>query len=239
MSYADESNPYASFGLAAQAPTDVRADFIAKTYMHLAGAIAAFIALEAVLLSLPGVETICGTMVSGYNWLLVMGAFLLCSFVAEKWANSATALSTQYAGLALYVTAEAVIFLPIMYIASRFFPEAIPVAGGITLLVFGGLTAVVFMTRKNFSFLGPALTVAALAAFGTVACSLIFDFSLGIVFMGLMVAMASGYILYDTSNVLHRYQIGQHVAASLALFASVAMLFWYILRIVMALSSRD
>ena len=40
-----------------------------------------------------------------------------------------------------------------------------------------------------------------------------------------MIVLACGYILYHTSNILHQYRIGQHVAASLALFASVALLF--------------
>jgi FtsH-binding integral membrane protein len=51
-----------------------------------------------------------------------------------------------------------------------------------------------------------------------------------------MVAFAGAAILYDTSNILHRYRTDQHVAASLSLFASVALLFWYILSI---FSSRD
>ena len=54
-----------------------------------------------------------------------------------------------------------------------------------------------------------------------------------------MIGFACGYILYDTSNILHHYRTDQHVAASLALFASVALLFWYVLRLLMALSSRD
>jgi FtsH-binding integral membrane protein len=51
-----------------------------------------------------------------------------------------------------------------------------------------------------------------------------------------MIAYAAGAILYNTSNVLHHYRPDQHVAASLALFASVALLFWYVLQLVIALS---
>ena len=71
--------------------------------------------------------------------------------------------------------------------------------------------------------------------------SMIFGYSLtslGIWFPAGMVVFASLYILYDTSNVLHHYRIGQHVAASLALFASVALLFYYMVRLVMSLQ-RD
>ena len=45
--------------------------------------------------------------------------------------------------------------------------------------------------------------------------------------------LASGYIVYHTSQILRQYPVGSHVAASLALFASIALLFWYILRILM------
>jgi hypothetical protein len=115
----------------------------------------------------------------------------------------------------------------------------IPTAGILTLLVFGGLTAVVFLTRADFSFLRTGLTIASFAALGVIVCSILFGFNLGVVFMAALVALASGYILYDTSNVLHHYRIGQHVAAALALFASVALLFWYLVQLVMSLSSRD
>ena len=50
-----------------------------------------------------------------------------------------------------------------------------------------------------------------------------------------MVVFASGAILYNTSNLLHRYDPDQYVAAALSLFASVALLFWYVLQILMRL----
>jgi FtsH-binding integral membrane protein len=51
-----------------------------------------------------------------------------------------------------------------------------------------------------------------------------------------MVALLSGYILYDTSNVMLHYRTTQHVAAALALFASIATLFYYILWILMQMN---
>jgi FtsH-binding integral membrane protein len=67
---------------------------------------------------------------------------------------------------------------------------------------------------------------------------MIFSFNLGILFIAAMLLLAGGYILYDTSNVLHHYRIGQHVAASLALFASVALMFWYMVQLVMSVTRR-
>ena len=238
MSYSD--NPYApSDVFAAQAAADARADFLTKTYLHLAGAIALFIGLEAVLLNLPGIDGLVQMMMGNrISWLVVLGLFMVVSFVAEKWANSATSLGMQYAGLGLYVVAEAIIFVPILYLAVLMDPTFGLIQGAAitTLALFGGLTAVVFLTRKDFSFLGSFLMFGGFAAMGLIVVAILFNFNLGPIFIYAMIALSCGYILYYTSNVLHHYRIGQHVAAALALFAAVALLFWYILQLFM---SRD
>jgi len=54
-----------------------------------------------------------------------------------------------------------------------------------------------------------------------------------------MVGLASASILYDTSNVLRHYSEDSHVAAALELFASVALMFWYVLQLFMSLNRRD
>jgi len=223
------------FTLADRASVDDRASFIVQTYVHLFGAVMALIALEAVLLNLPIAEQLARTMTSGYMWLAVLGAFMFVSHIANKWAHDATSIQTQYMGLGLYVVAEAFLLLPLLYVAANFGgPDVIPVAAITTLCAFTGLTAVVIVTRKNFSFLGPFLGVAGMVALGFIVCSILFGFSMGMLFTVLMIGLACGYILYTTSKIMHEYRIGQHVAASLALFASVALLFWYILQLVMA-----
>lgn len=65
-------------------------------------------------------------------------------------------------------------------------------------------------------------------------CSIVFGFSLGLVFSAAMVLFAAGSILYTTSNIIHHYRTDQHVGAALALFSGVMLLFWYILRILMS-----
>jgi len=220
----------------ANAAADERADFIRKTYMHLTGAVVAFAILEAYLVqSGLALQILNMVGVSKYGWLIVMLAFVGVSYVANSWAMSATSPAMQYAGLSLYVVAEAAIMSPLILYAYIKMPEALPMAAGITLAMFGGLTFIVFITGKDFSFLRGVLMLGGLVALGLIICSMIFGFSLGLVFVVAMIALCCGYILYDTSNVIHHYRVGQHVAASLALFASVAMLFWYVLRLVMAL----
>lgn len=229
---------------AAFADESARATFIRQTYTHLAGAILAFVGLEAVLFSVLDKQAMMAIVsrMGGMGWLLVLGAFMVVSWVARMWADSGKSRGIQYLGLSLYVVAEAIIFLPILYIATyRVGPQVPMVAGVLTGLVFVGLTAFVFMTRVDLNWMGKYLFLAGLIAMGAIVCSILIPgITLGgIVFPAIMVALASGYILYDTSNVLHHYRTDQHVAASLALFASVALLFWYILRIVMAFSSQD
>ncbi len=171
-------------------------------------------------------------MIGGrFSWLIVLGLFMAVSYLAESWARSAVDRKTQYMGLGLYVLAEAVIFVPILFIAKSVAPNVIVTAAVTTLALFAGLTAIVFVSRKDFSFLRTVLAFGGLAALGLIVVSLLFGFTLGPIFTYAMIALACGYILYHTSNVLHQYRIGQEVAAALALFASVALLFWYILQL--------
>ena len=224
---------------AANALPEERARFIRKTYLHLAVAILAFVALEAFLFASGAAYSIMSVLRLGgsMSWLIVLGAFMGVSFLASSWANSQTSKGMQYLGLALYVVAEAVIFVPMMFIAASFGGgDVIVKAGIVTLGLFLGITSVVFLTRQDFSFLGPIIAIGGFVALGFIVASILFGFSLGSLFAFVMVAFAGTAILYETSNVMHRYQPTQHVAASLTLFAAIALLFWYILSI---FSSRD
>ncbi len=213
-----------------------RATFIRKTYWHLAGAIGLFVLLEAIFIQMGlGVVALNLLGASKYSWLMVLGGFMLVSWVAEKWATSSTSLGMQYAGLALYTVAEAVIFLPLIMSAMSMTGDAslITKAGLITVAMLLGITAVAFSTKKDFSFLGGFLKIGGFVALGLIVTSFFLPITLGLWFSAAMVIFASICILYNTSNLIHRYHTTQYVAASLSLFASVALLFWYVLRIVM------
>lgn len=215
-------------------PAD-RAQFIRKTYMLLAVAIAAFIGLEAFMFSTGIAQTVAVAVFStgGLGWLVVLGLFMLISWLSDRWATSETSVATQYFGLAVYVVAEALIFVPLLFLATYYSgdPNVLLKAGVVSIGLFLGITASVFLTRYDFSFLGPILGIGGFAALGFIVASILFGFTLGNIFAFIMVAFAGTAILYQTSNVLHRFRTDQHVAAAMVLFASVALLFWYILRI--------
>ncbi len=224
-------NPYV---LAADSSTVERSQFLRRTYLHLAGAILALIGLEAMLLNspiaLPMTKLMIGTQ---YAWLAVLALFMGASWLAQKWALSGTSLGIQYAGLGLYVLAEAFVLMPILTIAVHYLnePNLIAMAGMITIGLFLGLTAIVVTTKKDFSFLGGILKVGSFVALGLIVASILFGFTLGTFFAAVMVLFVGAVILYQTSAIFNQYSTNQYVAASLGLFASVATMFFYVLQI--------
>ena len=172
---------------------------------------------------------------SPFVWLFILGGFWLGSMLANKWTQ-AQDKSTQYRGLGIYVLLEAIIFLPMIYIAIDLSDglAIISQAGIITLSLFAGLTAVVFLTRVDFSFLRTILVVGGFLALGLIVAGALFRFDLGLWFSVAMVALAAGGILYETYNIKNVYSTDQYVAAALQLFSSVMLLFWYVLRILLS-----
>jgi len=218
--------------------TESRAVFLNRVYVHLFGAVLGFTLIEVLFfksgLALPMARAMLGT-----SWLLVLGGFMIVGWIATHVAHRTTSLPAQYAALSAYVLAEAVIFLPMLVvaqIATR--GGVIESAAFVTLLAFGGLTAVVFLTQADFSFIGSFLKYAFVVALVLIVAASVFGLSLGTFFSVGMVVLAGGAILYDTSNVLRRYPEDRYVGAALELFASVALMFWYVLRL-FAAAERD
>jgi uncharacterized protein len=239
--------PYARFGdLAVEATPDARKAFIRKTYAHLTAAVYGLVLVEFLYFKTLDLDNLVPQLFSQrWGWLMLMVGYMGISFIADSWARSSASLGKQYAGLAIYVFAFSVILCPMLWIANHYaitiggqVMNPIVVAAAATLVVFALLTASVFITGKDFSFLFPILAITGGAMCLLIVLSLFGLFNLGTAFCVLGVVFASGYVLYDTSNVLHHYRTEQYVAAALALFASVGILFWYILQIVISLSNR-
>jgi FtsH-binding integral membrane protein len=218
---------------------ETKAEFIRKTYTHVAGAVLVFMILEAFLLSLPGVQNFAMKMVSsGGTWLLIMGGFMLLSSLAQNMANQTHNVQRQYLGLGLYILLYAVIFLPLIMFAQikGAGPSIINQAGIVTLGLFGGLTAIVFTTGKDFSFLRSVIVMGGFIALGLIVAGVLFKFNLGLWFSVGMVALSGATILYQTSQIDKNYTSDQHVSAAMGIFGSLMLMFWYVLQIFM---SRD
>lgn len=214
------------------ARTNERAAFIARTYNHLLGAVIVFTLLEVYYFQSGLAETMASAML-GTSWLLVLGAFMVVSWLASRAAHTSTSTGVQYAALGGFVLAESIIFVPMLYIANLQAPGTIQSAATVTLIGFAGLTAVAFSMRKDFTFMGAFLRWGGVVALLMIVGSILFGFHLGTWFSVGMVAFAGAAILYDTSNIIHHFPTDRHVGAALELFASVALMFWYVLRFFM------
>ena len=213
----------------AAASVEERSQFIWKCYAHVVGAILAFAAIEAWLIQSGVAERIAQPMLS--NWLLVLGAFMLVGWGASHVAHRIESQPLQYAAFAVFVVAEALIFAPLLYIAYMTQPGVIDSAAGVTIMGCVGLIAVAMITRKDFSFLRGILMWAFILAMVGIVASLLFGFQLGTWFSVAMIGFAGAAVLYDTSNIMHHYPQDRYVGASMALFASIALMFWYILQL--------
>ena len=216
----------------AQANEDVRSRFIVRTYNHLFGALALFTLIEIVLFKTGMAEKIAGALMG--NWLLVLGGFMLVGWFSSRAAATSKSLSSQYVALVAFVAAEAIIFIPLLFIANQYSYNAdgsnvIASAAGTTILGCAGLTVVAFITRKDFSFLRGFLMWGGIVALLLIVASALFGFYMGTWFSVAMIGFAGAAVLYDTSNVLHRYEEDRYVAASLQLFSSIALMFYYVL----------
>lgn len=209
-----------------------RSTFIWRCYAHVIVAILAFAALEGYLFSSGIAERFAYQMMG--NWLLVMGAFIVAGWGATRVAHKVESIPLQYAALAGFIVLEAIIFMPMIYMAYLKNPAIIDSAAGVTILGSVGLIATAMITRKDFSFLRGMLVWGGMLALVAIVSSIIFGFQMGTWFSVAMIGFAGAAVLYDTSNIMLHYPQDKYVAASMQLFASIAMMFWYILRLFMS-----
>lgn len=225
----------------AHADGDTRQRFIRKTYLHLAAAIALFAVLETIMvqmnLHIAALKLL--SSIGSWGWLGVIVLYGFASNAMHRKALQSISLSSQYIAWAVGILLFALLILPIIGMAWMHAPKVLENAAVVTGALVVGLTAVVLTTGKDFSFLRPALTIGGIVAIGFIIASIAFGLSLGLFFSGAMIVFASGAILYETSQIQHHYHESQYVGASLSLFASVGMLFWYVLQFMMSFAGGE
>lgn len=217
-----------------------RGEFVVRVYQHLLAAVVAFVAFEALLINLGAAEALYDFLSgSGAAWLLILGGFMVVSWLATNAAHDILNPSRQYAGLFGLAAAESVIFAPFLY---YFFDVrddggTVGAAGAITAIGFAGLTAVALTTRRDLSFLRPLVMWGFVCALVLIVAAVLFGLELGVWFSLAMIALAGASILYKTQQILREYPSEAYVGAAVQLFASVMLLFWYVLRLLGQLRS--
>ena len=213
---------------------DTRGAFLVRVYQHLALAIAAFIVFESLLFFVGAAEAMYD-FVSGASaaWLLILGAFMVVNWMATAAAHDIHNPARQYGGLFGLAAAEALIFAPFLYyvfnVEGAGGSATVAAAAVITIVGFAGLTAVGLFTRKDLSFLRPLLLWGGVVALVLIFAAVLFGLQLGVWFSVGMIGLAGAAILYQTQTILRSYPETAHVGAAVQLFASVMLLFWYVL----------
>ena len=209
-----------------------RSEFIWRCYAHVVGAILVFAGIEAYLLQ-SGIAYNIAVMAQGSPWIM-LGAFVLVGWGGMHLAHKLNSIQAQYAVFAVFIFVYALVFSPLLFVAFQYAPGAIDSAAGITVLASIGLIATAMITRKDFSFLRGMMIWIGMLALVAIVSSIAFGFELGTWFSVAMIGFAGAAVLYDTSNIMHHYPKDKYVAASMALFSSIAMMFFYILRLLMS-----
>lgn len=217
------------------ADEETRAAFLVKVYQHLALAIGGFIVFETLLFMSGLAEAIFNFLVSsgGAAWLLILGGFAIVNMIASRSTTKMDNVGAQYGGLFAVALAEAIIFAPFLYMVFNQNDGATTVqaAAIITLIGFGALSVVAFTTKKDLSFLRPLIMWGSIVALGLIVGAVVLNFDLGVIFTFAMIALAGASILYQTQTIIRTYPEWAYVAAAVGLFASLMMMFWYVLRL--------
>ena len=216
-------------GFAIDAALDERMAFIRKTYSTL-------------FIQLIGVALATSLMVkTGLAEKLMPGGLLIgvlgLIFIVPRLIVPTASRGLQVGGASLVVAFYGLMLSPLAQYAP---PGVLVQAGVLTGCVFGGLTAYVFVTKKDFNFLGGMLYGVMFALIGVGLISFFLGGlgnTGGMIYSGGAVLLFSGFVLYDTSNIMKRYPTNAHIAASIALLIDVVNLFYFIA--ILLMGSRD
>lgn len=131
-----------------------------------------------------------------------------------------------------FTTLTGVVISPLIAVILQINPSSILAAGVLTVGIFGGLTAYVFISKKDFSFMRGMVTTGLIV----VILAGVVNIFLGSSALGFAVAAAtlllfSGFVLYDTSNIIRRYPTNEYVAGALSLYLDAFNIFLALLRI--------
>lgn len=237
----EDRNPYAELTAppAAFAAVTERAAFLKKVYTLLFLGVLGFAATLWAAGNVAPVRDFAlsiGRLVYGhrFGWLIYLGVFLGGSMAVHAVAEKKPINAFAYAA---WVVVLGLLIAPIvLMIHAAQGPEIVTQASMLTALTFGALTLIVFWTGKDFSFLRGALMLGGFALLAVGIAGMVFGFTVGLWYSAAIVVLMAGYVLYDTSAVLHRLPTTMAMSGAIMLFTDVVLLFKHIL---LLLARRD
>jgi len=117
-------------------------------------------------------------------------------------------------------------------------PALIMTTMGLTGIIFFALSAYAMTSQKDFSFMGGFLFVLLIVGVIASLVMLFFPMPMGqLLLSALMVLVFSGFILYDTSRIIHDGETN-YILATMSLYLDILNLFVALLQIITALAGR-
>lgn len=231
MAWADDK------GFAISAALDSRMAFVRRTYAHLLGELAAVGLVTYLALRTPALSDLAWTLMAS-RWYVYVLCFFGVSLVTRAMLAGQRSIGIQYTAAAIWVFFLGLLVTPLAMVAQRVTGSYAILGQGaiLTGCVFTGITAYVFFTKKDFSFLGGALWMISWIAFGLgIILSIFGGFGdkTALLYSCGMVLLLGGWVLYDTSKVLHHRHVNEHVAASVDLLVDFVYMFIYIVSILL------
>ena len=132
-----------------------------------------------------------------------------------------------------FTTFTGIVISPFLFMVSLTNPASITQAGVLTVGIFGGLTAYVFISKRDFSFLRGMLFVGLIVIVlaGLLNVLVVGSSGLGFALAAAALLLFSGYVLYDTSNIMRRYPTNEYIAGAMDLYLDAFNIFLAILRL--------
>ena len=118
-----QSQTLPSYTPVSELSAQTRSNFIWRTYGHVAAAILLFAGIETYLFD-SGIAAPMAQTMLGFNWLLILGAFMIVGWLATHVAHTVQSKPLQYVALVGFVVAQAIIFVPLLAIAISGSPES-------------------------------------------------------------------------------------------------------------------
>ena len=164
-----------------------------------------------------------------------IAAMVIMWFVLPRTANSSTGIPVLFAITGLFGLGLG----PVLNYYLAINPSIVTTAMGGTGVIFLGLSGYALTTRKDFSFMGGFLMVGMFVVIGAALLNIFMQMPvLSLVTSGAVILLMSGFILYETSSMIHNGETN-YIMAAASLFLSILNLFQALLHILGAFGGDD
>jgi len=172
------------------------------------------------------------------HWILQLGGMIGLLMLTNVFKNSALGVLCVFAFTGfLGLTAGPTINMYLSFFSNG--AELVMTAAGGTGVIFLGLSGYVLTTRKDFSFMGGFLFVGLIVLIIASLANLFFAVSaVQLALSAMSILLFSGYILYDTSKIIHGGETN-YVMATVQLFLDIYIIFMNLLHLLGAFAGED